>query len=49
MISVNQEIGPSVPGKLNNKRGEGGGHMMFIIKRETFDCLGGKFKGGLAP
>ena len=49
MISVNQEIGLSVPGKLNNKRRGGGGHMMFIIKRETFDCWGEKLKGGLAP
>ena len=46
MISVNQEIGLSVPGKLNNKR-RGGRHMMFIIKRETFDCWGEKLKGGI--
>ena len=31
MISVNQEIGTSVPEKLN-KEGGGGGHMMFLIK-----------------
>ena len=34
MISVNQEIGPSVPGKLNNKRGEGGGGTHDVYYKE---------------
>ena len=42
MISVNQEIGTSVPEKLNKE----GGHMMFLIKGKIFECWGGEFKGG---
>ena len=43
MISVNQGTGTSVPEKV--KRG-GGGHMMFIIKREIFEWEGGRRGGG---
>ena len=42
MISVNQGTGTSVPEKVKR----GGGHMMFLIKREIFEWEGVRRGGG---